>query len=109
MIVVSAVARVGYILYEGGKDVQQNDLRMRAAFSHSLSKAAGKRASRPWRPALSRFTEDGSLSAQPRTLSILVLLLAAELLLLLRSQLGIRADTRCIVGDSAAGKPALLG
>lgn len=79
---------------------------MRAAFSHSLSREVGDRMSRLCRPALSRLTEDGSLSAHPRTLSRLVLLLAVELLLLRSQPIGRSADTRCIFGGYLAGKPA---
>lgn len=50
-------------------DVLQNDFNMRAAFSHSLSRVVGQKASLTRREE----REEGILSAQPRTLSTLFL------------------------------------
>jgi len=88
------------IMRVGCANVQQNDFKMRAAFSHSLSSVEGQNASLASREE----REDGMMSAQPRTLSALFLRvwLLVKLLALdrLRSQLGSRDETRCIVTRS---------
>lgn len=84
--------------------VRQKAWRMRAAFSHSLSRVVAQKASRPYREPLSRLVEEaeeeGILSAHPRTLSRLFLPVDPALLLDDRSQDGSRAETRCIMKES---------
>lgn len=78
-------------------NVRQKDIKIRAARSHSLSSVAGAYDSLPdFDDVLSLLTDEGILSAQPRTLSRLVLP-PDPVLFLLRSQDGSKAETRCIL------------
>ncbi len=84
-------------------NILQNDFNMRAAFSHSLSSVVGQNASRASREE----RDDGILSAQPRTFSMLFLrawplvkLLALDLL---RSQLGVGTKHAALLSSRFAG------
>lgn len=84
---------------------------MRAALSHSLSSVVGAYNSLPaFEDVLSLLLAgEGILSAQPRTLSRLVLLPVPELaLFLLRSQDGSKAETRCILQMQATTRGLVL-
>lgn len=86
----------------GTADVRQNEIKMRAALSHSLSRVVGAKVSLP-------DFEDAVLSLLPevavqlRTLSRLVLPLVEPALFLLEFHDGSKADTRCIL--QIAGLP----
>ena len=91
------------------QNVRQNDIRMRAALSHSLSRVVGAYDS-PFPvfddAVLNLLPEAGIRSAHPRTLSRLFFpLLLEPALFLLRSHDGSKADTRCILLQKAGLPP----
>lgn len=107
--------------------LQQNDFNMRAARSHSASRVAGQKASRPIRDVVAEtralvVSGAGGLLDQRKTLSrgdlILLavttllrplLVVLALLVLLLASQDGRKLETRCIVFVAQSGGGFIMG